>query len=377
MKGFIDGIDFYNLEVQKYYAPPRSWSDEKRKDTAVSRIFSGTWWGARKVDGAFYMFIKDEDGNMFLRGRSKSVSGKYLDKFDWVPQLHEVFEKMPNGTCLLGEVYLPKNEQAKATTSIMNCLVDKAVARQQKDEDKLHYYVFDILADEGESYVGMKAIDRFLRLDDYAVKYTSEFIDWARYTNGKELWDNLQELLANGYEGVVIVRDDAPYQPGKRPSKDCLKIKKELQDTIDCFILGAIIPTKIYTGKDVENWPYWYNEQNSQKILDSDYYKENHKTMYELYVDGAPVVPVTKPWFNGWAGSLRLGVIKDGKEFEIGSLSGITDEIKENWKSYVGMPLEVTAMEIMDTGGLRHPKFLRFRDDLTKEDCTWEKIFGK
>ena len=51
-------------------------------------------------------------------------------------------------------------------------------------------------------------------------------------------------------------------------------------------------------------------------------------------------------------------------------------EIKENWKNYVGKPVEVTAMEIMDTGGLRHPKFKQFRDDITKMDCDWYKIFG-
>ena len=39
------------------------------------------------MDGAYYRFIKDMDGNMRLQGRSKSVSGDYLDKLAWVPQL--------------------------------------------------------------------------------------------------------------------------------------------------------------------------------------------------------------------------------------------------------------------------------------------------
>ena len=80
MKGYIDGIDFYNLPVQKYYAPPKSWDEKKIKEVTTSRIFSGEWWGSRKRDGAYYLFCKDEDGNMYLRGRSKSVSGEYLDK---------------------------------------------------------------------------------------------------------------------------------------------------------------------------------------------------------------------------------------------------------------------------------------------------------
>ena len=376
MKGYIDGFDFFNMDAQKYYAPLNSWSEEKKKDTAISRIFSGDWWGAQKRDGAFYMFLKDEDGNMFLRPRSKNTKGEYISKLEWVPHLYSFFENLPNGTCLLGELYVPHNEQAKATTTIMNCLVDKAIFRQEKDEDKLHYYVFDILADEGESYVDMKAIDRFLRLSDYAQKYRNDFVEWAEYKSGKELWELLQNLLASGYEGVVITRSDAPYRPGKRSTHDTLKIKKELQDTIDCFVLGANPPTKLYTGKEIETWPYWYNEVENKKLIDTQYYNQYHKTLYELYVDGAPVVPVTKPWFFGWAGSLRLGVVKDGKDVEIGNLSGVTDEIKENWKDYVDYPIEVTAMEVMDTGGLRHPKFVRFRDDILKSDCTWEKVFG-
>ena len=40
MKGYIDGIDFYNLPVQKYYAPPKSWDEKKIKE--VRRLKVGT-----------------------------------------------------------------------------------------------------------------------------------------------------------------------------------------------------------------------------------------------------------------------------------------------------------------------------------------------
>ena len=33
-------------------------------------------------------------------------------------------------------------------------------------------------------------------------------------------------------------------------------------------------------------------------------------------------------------------------------------------------------MEIGNEGGLRHPKFMGFRDDINVQDCTYEKIFG-
>ena len=51
MNGFIGNTDYVNMPAQKYYAPPNSWSAEKKKDTARSRIFSGTWYGTWKKDG--------------------------------------------------------------------------------------------------------------------------------------------------------------------------------------------------------------------------------------------------------------------------------------------------------------------------------------
>ena len=262
---------------------------------------------------------------------------------------------------------MPSNEQAKSTTSIMNCLVSKAIKRQKKEP--LHYYIFDILADEGESYLNMKAIDRFLSLEDYSKKYNSDYVEWAHYVKGKELWTTIQNLLADGYEGVVITRDESHYLPGKRTNKDTLKIKKELQDTLDCIIIGANPPTKIYEGKEIQVWNYWYNEQTNEKI---------NKPLYKDYVDGAPVIPVTKNWFYGWAGSLKLGLYDNDKIVHIGNLSGITEEIKEHWKDYVGAVAEVIAMEIMDNAqggrGIRHPKFKGFRVDKNPKECTIDQL---
>lgn len=381
MNCIIDGYDFFNMEAMKYYAPPTSWSEEKKKNNAVDKIFSGEWLGAQKRDGIFMLFCKDMEGNMYLRPRNRNVKKEFVNKIEWVPHLMDFFEKLPNGTALLGELYLPRDEQAKTSTSFMNCLKDKAIKRQQKEEDKLHYYIFDILAENGESYLDKPALDRFDRLYDLEMIYGQGYFEWARYWSGKKLWDMLQDLLADGYEGIVITNQYAKYDPGKRSNKVSLKVKKELQDTIDCIIIGANPPTKLYSGKEIETWPYWFSEITNSKVLESEFVKDEHKTIYQSYVDGAPLIPVTKNWFFGWAGSLKLGAIKDGKEVQIGSLSGVTDEIKENWRNYVGKVCEVSAMEIMtnqDGGyGLRHPKFIGWRDDVDKSDCTWERIFEK
>jgi hypothetical protein len=183
----------------------------------------------------------------------------------------------------------------------------------------------------------------------------------------KELWIMLQEILGRGDEGIVITHQDGKYEPGKRPSKTTLKIKKELKQTIDCFFTGrGSAPTREYTGKEIETWKYWQNMRTGAKV---------EGEMYKEYAAGAALEPLTKPAFYGWAGSLEIGVLKDGEIYPIGFLSGLADEIKADPGAQRMKCIEVTAMEILpDTGALRHGKLERFRPDLSPEDCTYEKL---
>jgi hypothetical protein len=380
MYGYIDGYDFGEMEAMKYYAPPASWSEQKKKDHAHNAIFGGDWYGAEKKDGYFAKLIKDEDGNIILYSRSRGVNGKFADKHEWVPHLNSFFEALPQGTCLLGELYFPSKPGSKNVTTIMGCLKERAIERQKTGE-KLHFYVFDILAWDKESWLSWGARDRFawvsaMRNDSF------EYVSFARYKTGKELWAMLQEILARGDEGIVITHKDGKYEPGKRPSKTTLKIKKELKQTIDCFFTGrGSAPTHEYTGKEIETWQYWEHIATHEK-LNGDYYRD--------YQMGKPIMPVTKGWYNGWYGSLEIAVlrkmagsrckingeiIEDYEIYPIGWLSGLPDEMKADPSKFAFKPIEVTAMEydaVCHT--LRHGKMVGWRNDLTIADCTLDKI---
>ncbi len=372
MKNFIDGIDFHELEAQKYWAPTASWSDERKKQEVTSMIFSGDYVGARKMDGAFYKFVKDEDGNMELLGRSKSVNGDYLNKIDWVPHIkEEFFDKLPNGTCLIGEIYFPNNEGSNKVTTIMGCLKEKALDRQVKNE-KLHYYVFDVLAYGGASIYQRSIGNRIMSLQKIEAQYEVSYTEFAQYYEGEELWNQLQTILANGGEGVVITKMGTCYQPGKRVARQTVKVKKELSESIDAVILDANAPTRDYTGKEIETWQYWEDIKTGEK-LKGNFYRE-----YDL--NGSPE-PVTKNYFYGWAGSLVIGLYntETGKYNPIGSLSGLTEEVLSNWKDYRGKVVEVTGMQIFrdENGkfsGIRHPKLKNIRLDKSPKECTWEQI---
>lgn len=381
MLGFIDGYNFKEMEPMKYFAPPATWSDEKKRDNARAKIYSGDFLGAEKRDGYFAKLVKDDEGNVGLYSRSRNVNGEYVDKHEWVPHLQPFFDMIPNGTCFLGEIYFPSAPGSRNITTIMGCLKEKAIARQEKGE-KLHFYIFDCLAYAGKSWMSYPARKRFAFVDSYDV--VVEYVSHAHYVSGKELWSMLQEILARDDEGVVITHGDGLYEPGKRPSKTTLKIKKELKQTIDCFFTGVgSAPTKIYTGKEIETWKYWENQMTGTKM---------NAEMYKEYAAGCPIVPITKGYYNGWAGSLEIAVLKhkpggrckinnieyhDTEVFPIGWLSGLPDEMKADPKKYAFKPIEVNAME-WDAwnNSLRHGKMVGWRKDLGVGDCTLEKIIG-
>ena len=367
MKGYINNYNFAELECMKYYAPPATWSEEKIKQETRNRIFSGEWFGSQKRDGALYVFLKDEDGNITLRGRSKGVSGEYLDKWDHLPQLKEWADSLPNGCCFLGEVYRPGNAGSKVTTTVMGCATEKAIARQQKEEDKMHYYIFDVLAYDGSSYMHCYALQRFTKLEELHFTNPSPYVEYAVYVSGDELWDTLQSLLAQGYEGMVITHKDAIYEPGKRPSKTTLKVKQSLRQTIDCIIIGSNPATRDYNGKNIEVWTYWYNVITDEKLPVGIYYQD--------WKRGAPIIPVTKGFYNGWAGSLRLGLVRDNEVIYFGDLSGLTEEILANPKDYIGKVAEVGGMQIdKESHHIRHPRFLGWRTDKTPRECDWVQV---
>ena len=378
MYGFIDGFDFGELEPMRYYAPPSTWSDEKKRDNARAKIFSGDWLGAEKKDGYFAKLIKDEDGNIILYSRSRGVNGQFADKHEWVPHLKPFFDTLPTGTCLLGELYLPSQPGSRNITTIMGCLKEKAIARQEKGE-KLHFYVFDCLAWDGKSWLKEKALSRFTWVSAFA---PIEYVSFAQYVSGADLNILLQEILARGDEGVVITHQDGLYEPGKRPSKTTLKIKKELKQTIDCFFTGrGSAPTHIYTGKEIETWKYWENQITGAKV---------EAEMYKEYKAGCPIVPITKGHYHGWYGSLEIAVLRhkegskckirgieyhDTEVFPIGWLSGLPDEMKADPNKYAFIPMEVTAMEYdAYNHSLRHGKMVGWRKDLGIGDCTFDKL---
>lgn len=366
----IGETNFYELEIEKYWSGTKK---ENIRELAKTFVFSGDFIGARKIDGFFMMLCKNDDGTIWMRGRSKSVSGEYLNKIDWVPHIKEALRDVPNGTVFLGEIYLPNNESSKNVTTILGCLKDKALARQAKEEDKLHFYIFDILALNGDVLINKSLEERTKILLETKMVLNSPYIHVARYYEGEELWSYIGWALENGYEGVVIQRKDAPYTPGKRTARKTLKIKKEIGIEINAYMTGRVkIGTLDYKGTEPEHWKYWLNNK-TDVLLEGE---EN----YDSYILGSSVIPVTKDFFFGLASSIEFAVIdKNGEDVSLCWISNITDElkwqIKEDENNCRGKVAKITAMEIDSaSGSLRHSKIKEWRNDINYLDCTLESI---
>lgn len=369
--GFINDVDFVNIEAERYWSFPKVYKGNKIEEM-LSMVRGNEYYGSEKKDGMYSRFVKDEDGECFLISRNENVNGEMTNKLGHVPQLKDFFNSLPNGTCFLGEIYFPNNPGSRRVTTIMGCLEEKAISRQEKGE-KLHYYIFDIWAYKGKSLLKTNIDYRIEYLKAIKAEYNSPYVEYAQYFCGSELEDELARVREAAGEGIVITKKGTIPAPGKRTARKTLKIKTELDSPIDCFLTGNWKPaTRLYKGDHIEEWRLWENVRTGEKL---------NGFFYQDYEAGAPVEPISKAHYYGWASAVELGLLdENGKVVSVGWISGISEEIKEGivhepdkWIHKVAM---VNAMGIEpDSHKFRHGRIVTWRTDKTWRDCELSQLF--
>jgi len=77
---------------------------------------------------------------------------------------------------------------------------------------------------------------------------------------------------------------------------------------------------------------------------------------------------------KGWIQALELGIYIDGELKNVLKRGSMTEEIRqqfsENKESMLGTVVEIKGFQIFKSGAVRHPSFLRIRDDKSPEMCT-------
>lgn len=319
---------FKNMAPMKYYEA----NLEHPRAEEMFHNRNGEFFAMQKYDGEWCRAIIMED-EVLLQSRSVSrVTGTYGDKTEHVPHITKnLLNSYPAGTVLLGEIaFMGFNRTSREVGSVMRCKPPKAIERQTEEENKLHFYIFDVLAYDYKDLMDLPFESRFI--PEHTMSSASYIHVAANDSENGSFESIVDYVWGYGGEGIMIVRKDMMYQPGSRRAWQTLKVKKKL-GKLTAKVLSTIEPNKFYEGDQINTWPYVIDEE-----------------------------AVTKPFFYGW----KNGVIVEYKGRVVRVTSGLTDyereqlsqpEIQEkivNGELYA----EVTGMELTEDS-IRHPIFIK------------------
>lgn len=118
---------------------------------------------------------------------------------------------------------------------------------QAAEDIPLHVYLFDLLYLDGQSMLESTHQQRRLQLSKIVAECKQSdiyLIDEVIVSTAPQLDDYFLKTIGAGLEGLVIKKQDAVYQPGKR-NFNWIKLKRrtgqKLGDTIDTVVLGYYV----------------------------------------------------------------------------------------------------------------------------------------
>jgi bifunctional non-homologous end joining protein LigD len=183
---------------------------------------------------------------------------------------------------------------------------------------------FDILFVHGEDVRSKMLIDRHEILDDVIVILQKRIAALVVYSCTRRHYDIMffyDEIVEAGGEGIVLKKADSPYVAGKSR--------------------------------------FW----RKHKVI-----RSTDAVAFSYSPGGGK--------YEGMLGSLKLGLYRDGELVSIARASGMTDSqrrsLKERLDNGEKFVCEVAYQNWTSGGRLRHPRFLRLREDKEIASCTWE-----
>lgn len=290
-----------------------------------------------KIDGVRCILHVDGDGAVRFTTRGASVDdpGRPIEITHRLTHLCAPLKFVPD-SIFDGELYSPKYTSAEVSGMISH--------KSTVDVDPcITLNIFDCLRFKGNTLINKVWTDRMWFLmgsKEYLTGHGFVVVPYVTEPDDKrQLYQG--EIEANR-EGAVFKNKKAKYVVGKskcmKPSGNWYKAKKH--DTVDVVIVGSTEPEHYY--RDPET-----NKQNLKRE--------------------------TKPWQMGWIGSIDFMFQSEGVKF-YGSCSGLSDSMKTTLSDgnhgikdeYIGRWMEVEFMEKTSDGNLRHPRFVRIREEEEK-----------
>ena len=291
-----------------------------------------------KIDGVRCVLHFDNEGVAHYTTRGASLNDPETP-LDITHRLSHMAVKVPKlaGFEFDGEIWAPGYTSAEISGQV-------SYKSTVPVDPRLQLHIFDVLHNKDQGLEIFPLAYRLRALRAYRAIFTIPFlaeVPTARTEHEKR--QLLAQELEAGREGIVLKNLQSDYIFGTprrdaKPANHWYKVKKK--DTIDVKIIGSIPPEQ--------------------------FYRDPMTGVYDL---SRP----TKPWSEGWFGSLAFEFEEDGKVYT-GSTSGMTDDMRARMSDgchrvhpmYYGRIMEVEYMEKTADGNLRHPRFVRLREEIEK-----------
>lgn len=343
------------MSLVTFYAPQAAAGGTL--DFAEEYFLSSNYVAQEKLDGARYVLHKRLDGTVCAYSRRTSVQTHLpVDKTAQLRHIVDEFDRQfPNGTVLDGEVVAPGairvgGRPQKTSSNLVTRFTGASpeVARQYQEENGyVEYAVFDCLAYDGRELTDRPLSERLNALqhlymgvpelgEDGGFKYISALPFCVGEDRKRRMYET---VIKRGGEGIILKDLHAPYHCGKR-HKSWVKVKRER--TFDVVFMGIELAKETSTKKSGD---------------------------------------VSATRIAGQAGAIRFGQFRTVSPLlppaltELGTVGGFDDatrlDITANADSYTKnhRVFEVRAQEQFESGALRHPRFVQWRDDKVAEDC--------
>lgn len=278
----------------------------------------------RKYDGERMLVHFDEKDTYCTSRRTSKKTGRYMENQDKILNLPTLESSNIGYTVIDCEFY---GDTWADAVGILHSLPERAFELQKNTV--IHFACFDCLFFDGTDLRDrpyserLTYMHRVLEMLSHDARFhaAEQFI----VNNSEEAYALAQSIWDKGGEGIVIKPlNKAYYDKGMM-----LKIKRF--ETLDVAVCG-------------------YQEGRGK--------------------------------YQGVVGALYVGYYnpEDDTIVKVSKVNCGTDEDRKMWKSLfdsnnaIGRVIEVKCQEVTDKS-LRHPVYLRARDDKTKEMCTKETIF--
>ena len=278
----------------------------------------------RKYDGERMLIHFNGNETYCTSRRTSKKTGRYMENQDKIANLPHLNLDYTVIDC---EFY---GDTWADAVGILHSLPERAL--QLQENTSIKFAVFDCLFFDGTDVrdqpyeLRLQYVHQILNILNYQLNdFRFHFVDQFKVNNVDEAYDKAQEQWNEGHEGVVM----KPLGLGYYDKGMMLKIKRF--ETLDVIVCG-------------------YQEGRGK--------------------------------YEGLVGALYVGYWnpEDNSIIKISKVNCGTDEDRKMWKKWfddgiaIGRVIEVKCQEVTDKS-LRHPVYMRLREDKAKEMCTKETIF--